>query len=72
MSHSGLADLNELLRNMAFPLLQLACDMDQVVQQLFQPLFFQLVHWYTHPLQLRGEHSAIVIESIMVSFVTLF
>lgn len=72
MSLSGLSDLNELLRHISIPLLRLGCDMDPVVEQLFQPLCFQLIHWYTHPLQLRREHSAIIIESIVVNIIFLY
>ncbi|XP_044259527.1 DNA-dependent protein kinase catalytic subunit-like [Tribolium madens] len=67
MSLSGLSDLNELLKHVSVPLLRLGCDMDQVVEQLFRPLCFQLIHWYTHPVQSRSGHSAIVIESILES-----
>lgn len=67
LSRSGSSDLNELLRYIAVPILRLGCDTDQVVEQLFQPLCFQLIHWYTHSLQTRSEHSAIIIEAILVS-----
>ncbi|CAL1269299.1 unnamed protein product [Larinioides sclopetarius] len=31
-----------------FPgLLELACDVEQVTKQLFQPLVFQIIHWFT-------------------------
>ncbi|KAJ3665343.1 hypothetical protein Zmor_000841 [Zophobas morio] len=67
MTQSGLSDLNELLRHISVPLLKLGCDMDQVVEQLFRPLCFQLIHWYTHVSQSRSEHSAIIIESVLES-----
>ncbi|KAG5877906.1 hypothetical protein JTB14_011622 [Gonioctena quinquepunctata] len=65
MSQSGLTDLNNMLKIMAMPLLQLGCDIDQVVQQIFQPLFLQLVHWYTSPTQARGAHTSILIDTLM-------
>jgi hypothetical protein len=66
MSQSGQADLSELLKHVSVPLLKLGCDMDQVVEQLFKPLCFQMIHWYTHVYQSRTEHSAIFIEAVLV------
>ncbi|XP_023014378.2 DNA-dependent protein kinase catalytic subunit [Leptinotarsa decemlineata] len=65
MSQSGLSEMNNTLKTLAIPLLQLACDIDQVVEQIFQPLFLQLVHWYTSPTQSRGPHTAIIIDTLM-------
>ncbi|KAJ8958549.1 hypothetical protein NQ314_006388 [Rhamnusium bicolor] len=65
MSQSGLSELEDLLKTMAMPLLQLGCDIDQLVQQIFEPLFLQLIHWYTSPTQLRGSHTAIIIDALM-------
>lgn len=67
MSTAGLGELNNMLKTLAMPLLQLGCDVDQVVRQIFEPLFCQLIHWYTSPTQARGAHSAIIIEALMVS-----
>ncbi|XP_008199943.2 DNA-dependent protein kinase catalytic subunit [Tribolium castaneum] len=67
MSGSGISDLDELLKHVSVSLLRLGCDMDQVVEQLFRPLCFQLIHWYTHPFQSRSGHEAIVIEAILES-----
>ncbi|KAJ3652171.1 hypothetical protein Zmor_018159 [Zophobas morio] len=67
MTQSGLSDLNELLRHISVPLLKLGCDMDPVIEQLYRPLCFQLIHWYTQVSQLRSEHSAIFIESVLES-----
>lgn len=67
MTPTFLIELNSMLTFLAMPLLQLSCDIDQVVRQLFEPLFLQLIHWYTSPTQLRGEHTGIIIETIMVS-----
>ncbi|XP_055932973.1 DNA-dependent protein kinase catalytic subunit-like isoform X2 [Argiope bruennichi] len=38
----------EALYKKLFPgLLELACDVEQVTKQLFQPLIFQIIHWFT-------------------------
>ncbi|CAH1171231.1 unnamed protein product [Phaedon cochleariae] len=65
MNQSGLLELNNMLKTIAMPLLLLSSDVDQVVQQIFAPLFLQLVHWYTSPTQQRGAHSAILIDAMM-------
>lgn len=66
MSQKGLEELDDLLKHLAMPMLQLGCDIDKVVQQLFQPLVMQLIHWYTCQRQLRSSHTAIIIETLMV------
>lgn len=68
MPQSTAADLDGLLKHLSVPLLKLGCDLDPVVQQLFQPLCFQLIHWYTHTSQLRTNHSVIIIEAILVIY----
>ncbi|GBN03187.1 DNA-dependent protein kinase catalytic subunit, partial [Araneus ventricosus] len=38
----------EAIYKKLFPgLLELACDVEQVTKQLFQPLVFQIIHWFT-------------------------
>ncbi|CAG9767394.1 unnamed protein product [Ceutorhynchus assimilis] len=65
MAHSGLSDLEDLFKNLAMPLLQLGCDIDQVVRQIFEPLFMQLVHWYTSKVQRESPHLAVIIDVLM-------
>ncbi|XP_056648968.1 DNA-dependent protein kinase catalytic subunit-like isoform X1 [Diorhabda sublineata] len=65
MSSAGLEDLNVVLKTLLKPLIILSCDIDQVVRQIFEPLFFQLIHWYTSPIQSRSLHTSIVIETMM-------
>ncbi|ERL91440.1 hypothetical protein D910_08770 [Dendroctonus ponderosae] len=59
------SDLDELLKSIAMPLLHLACDMDQVVRQIFEPLFMQIIHWYTSKTQRQGPHLAVIIDVLM-------
>lgn len=68
MTNSGLSDLEDLLRHIAMPLLQLACDIDQTVRDIFRPLFIQMIHWYTSRIQREKPHLAVIIEVLMVAF----
>ncbi|GAB1598867.1 DNA-dependent protein kinase catalytic subunit-like isoform X1, partial [Argonauta hians] len=48
-----------------FPvLLQLACDMDQVPKQLFEPLVFQLIHWFTSNQKFENAESMSLLDAI--------
>ncbi|XP_066140487.1 DNA-dependent protein kinase catalytic subunit-like [Euwallacea fornicatus] len=62
---SSLVDLEDLLKNIAMPLLQLASDIDQIVGNIFQPLFMQLIHWYTSRMQRESSHLAVIIDVLM-------
>lgn len=66
MSVTGILDLNELLKLIVASVLQLGCDIDHLVKQIFNPLIFQLIHWYTSPTQNGSPHSAIMIDILMV------
>ncbi|KAK4881292.1 hypothetical protein RN001_004611 [Aquatica leii] len=59
--------LDYLVRSVASPILKLACDMDEVVQQLFSSLAVQVMHYYSRPDQMETSHSHIVIEALMDS-----
>ncbi|XP_030758783.1 DNA-dependent protein kinase catalytic subunit-like [Sitophilus oryzae] len=65
MNDAALSDLEDLWRSLCMPLLQLSCDVDQVVSQIFEPLFMQLIHWYTSKQQRETRHSAVIIDVIM-------
>nr|CAH7739864.1 unnamed protein product [Callosobruchus chinensis] len=65
LPEKSLPDLNAILKLFVSSALQLSCDVDQIVQQMFAPLCSQLVHWYTSRTQIRSAHSAVVIECLM-------
>ncbi|XP_066255512.1 DNA-dependent protein kinase catalytic subunit-like [Euwallacea similis] len=65
MSRSNLEDLEDLLKNIAMPLLQLASDIDQIVRNIFQPLLMQLIHWYTSRKQRDSSHVAVIIDVLL-------
>lgn len=67
MSMTGISELNESLKLIAMTVLELGCDADPLVRQIFEPLFLQLTHWYTSPYQNRNPHTAIIIDTLMVS-----
>lgn len=67
MSATGVLELNDLLKLIANPTLQLGCDADPLIKQIFKPLFLQLIHWYTSPTQIRSPHAAIIIDTLTVS-----
>ncbi|KAF5300806.1 hypothetical protein FQR65_LT09109 [Abscondita terminalis] len=58
-------NLDYLMKTVAFSVLKLACDIDEIVQQLFSSLTIQLMHYYSHPLQMGTSHTEIVIEALM-------
>ncbi|KAJ8010680.1 hypothetical protein DPEC_G00077640 [Dallia pectoralis] len=54
------------LHKRLFPvLLRLACDVDQVTRQLFQPLVMQLIHWFTNNKKFESQDTVAVLEAIM-------
>ncbi|XP_068603907.1 DNA-dependent protein kinase catalytic subunit [Brachionichthys hirsutus] len=54
------------LHKRLFPvLLRLACDVDQVTRQLFEPLVMQLIHWFTNNKKFESQDTVAVLESIM-------
>ncbi|XP_075968746.1 DNA-dependent protein kinase catalytic subunit [Anarhichas minor] len=54
------------LHKRLFPvLLRLACDVDQVTRQLFDPLVMQLIHWFTNNKKFESQDTVAVLEAIM-------
>ena len=39
--------MNQLYKKVFPAVLQLACDVEQVARQLFEPLVMQLIHWFS-------------------------
>ncbi|XP_042541900.1 DNA-dependent protein kinase catalytic subunit [Dipodomys spectabilis] len=49
-----------------FPvLLRLACDVDQVTRQLYEPLVMQLIHWFTNNKKFESQDTVALLESIL-------
>lgn len=54
------------LHKKLFPvLLRLACDVDQVTKQLFEPLVMQLIHWFTNNKKFESQDTVAVLEAIL-------
>ncbi|XP_024136141.1 DNA-dependent protein kinase catalytic subunit isoform X1 [Oryzias melastigma] len=54
------------LHKRLFPvLLRLACDVDQVTRQLFEPLVMQLIHWFTNNKKFESQDTVAVLEAIV-------
>ncbi|XP_019852740.1 PREDICTED: DNA-dependent protein kinase catalytic subunit [Amphimedon queenslandica] len=45
--------------------LQLACDVDRVAEQLFRPLVFQMIHWFTRNTQYESPDTVTLLEAIL-------
>nr|CAB3231039.1 DNA-dependent protein kinase catalytic subunit-like [Phallusia mammillata] len=53
-----------------FPvLLRLACDVDQVCKQMFEPLMKQIIHWFTNNQQFESPSTATLLNALMDSLV---
>eukprot|EP00069_Balaena_mysticetus_P017385 bmy_10601T0 len=49
-----------------FPvLLRLACDVDQVPRQLYEPLVMQLIHWFTNNKKFESQDTVALLETIL-------
>ncbi|KAJ8280685.1 hypothetical protein GJAV_G00057750 [Gymnothorax javanicus] len=49
-----------------FPvLLRLACDVDQVTRQLYQPLVMQIIHWFTNNKKFESQDTVLLLEAIL-------
>ena len=46
-------------------LLRLACDVELVARQLFEPLVFQIIHWFTNNKQYESEETIVLLTSIL-------
>nr|XP_039264534.1 DNA-dependent protein kinase catalytic subunit-like [Styela clava] len=49
-----------------FPIiLKLACDVEQVSKQLFEPLSMQMIHWFTNNRKYESPDTAVLLNSII-------
>ncbi|XP_076075287.1 DNA-dependent protein kinase catalytic subunit-like [Mytilus galloprovincialis] len=53
-----------LYKKMFPSLLQLACDVEQVAKQLFEPLIMQIIHWFTNNKKAESEETMTLLDSI--------
>uniref|UniRef100_A0A8C8B914 DNA-dependent protein kinase catalytic subunit n=1 Tax=Otus sunia TaxID=257818 RepID=A0A8C8B914_9STRI len=58
------------LHKRIFPvLLRLACDVDQVTRQLYEPLVMQLIHWFTNNKKFESQDTVAFLEAILSGIV---
>ncbi|KAK2527806.1 Prkdc [Columba livia] len=58
------------LHKRIFPvLLRLACDVDQVTRQLYEPLVMQLIHWFTNNKKFESQDTVVFLEAILSGIV---
>jgi len=46
---------------------KLACDMDNLVQQLFEPLAIGVVHYFASGIQYNSIYTPIIVDILMVN-----
>lgn len=47
--------------------IKLACDMDNLIQQLFEPLAIGIVHYFASGIQYNSIFTSIIIDVLMVN-----
>ncbi|KAF3703361.1 DNA-dependent protein kinase catalytic subunit [Channa argus] len=62
---SSLPPMYKLHKRLFPVLLRLACDVDQVTRQLFEPLVMQLIHWFTNNKKFESQDTVAVLEAIL-------
>ncbi|KAM7370115.1 hypothetical protein PAMP_011395 [Pampus punctatissimus] len=62
---SSLPPMYKLHKRLFPVLLRLACDVDQVTRQLFEPLVMQLIHWFTNNKKFESQDTIAVLEAIL-------
>ncbi|XP_068381983.1 DNA-dependent protein kinase catalytic subunit isoform X2 [Eschrichtius robustus] len=67
MPDSGLGPppMHQLYKRTFPVLLRLACDVDQVPRQLYEPLVMQLIHWFTNNKKFESQDTVALLETIL-------
>ncbi len=47
------------------------CDCFQVAEQLFRPLVFQMIHWFTRNTQYESPDTITLLEAILVGYIAV-
>ncbi|XP_058131499.1 DNA-dependent protein kinase catalytic subunit [Dasypus novemcinctus] len=64
-SNQGVPPMYQLYKRTFPVLLRLACDVDQVTRQLYEPLVMQLIHWFTNNKKFECQDTVALLETIM-------
>jgi DNA-dependent protein kinase catalytic subunit len=60
------SEVIKLLKHIFPTLMNLGCDSDVLVRQLFEPLVLQIVHFQTSRQKIGSQETDVLIDSIMV------
>nr|Q8WN22.1 RecName: Full=DNA-dependent protein kinase catalytic subunit; Short=DNA-PK catalytic subunit; Short=DNA-PKcs [Canis lupus familiaris]AAL40979.1 DNA-dependent protein kinase catalytic subunit [Canis lupus familiaris] len=61
----GFPPMYQLYKRTFPALLRLACDVDQVTRQLYEPLVMQLIHWFTNNKKFESQDTVALLETIL-------
>lgn len=64
------SELDAIFEKLVKASLSLGCDLDEPIQKLFEPLVLSLIRWFTHWYQVGTKHTEILIEALMVTFIS--
>ncbi|XP_048223408.1 DNA-dependent protein kinase catalytic subunit [Perognathus longimembris pacificus] len=64
-SDQGFPPMYQLYKHTFPVLLRLACDVDQVTRQLYEPLVMQLIHWFTNNKKFESQDTVTLLEAIL-------
>ncbi|XP_077022849.1 DNA-dependent protein kinase catalytic subunit isoform X2 [Tamandua tetradactyla] len=64
-SDQGVPPMYQLYKRTFPVLLRLACDVDQVTRQLYEPLVMQLIHWFTNNKKFECQDTVALLETIL-------
>ncbi|XP_027494416.1 DNA-dependent protein kinase catalytic subunit isoform X2 [Corapipo altera] len=67
--HQGPPPMYHLYKRVFPVLLRLACDIDQVTRQLYEPLVMQLIHWFTNNKKFESQDTVAFLEAILSGIV---
>ncbi|XP_071410665.1 DNA-dependent protein kinase catalytic subunit isoform X2 [Pithys albifrons albifrons] len=67
--HQGPPPMYHLNKRVFPVLLRLACDIDQVTRQLYEPLVMQLIHWFTNNKKFESHDTVAFLEAILSGIV---
>uniref|UniRef100_A0A8C3RFN2 DNA-dependent protein kinase catalytic subunit n=1 Tax=Cyanoderma ruficeps TaxID=181631 RepID=A0A8C3RFN2_9PASS len=67
--HRGPPPMYHLHKRIFPVLLRLACDIDQVTRQLYEPLVMQLIHWFTNNKKFESQDTVAFLEAILSGIV---
>ncbi|KAL4240201.1 hypothetical protein ACF0H5_000995 [Mactra antiquata] len=56
--------MSPLFKHIFPAILKLACDVEQVAKQLFEPLTMQLIHWFTNSKKTESDETMRLLDSI--------